>query len=109
MMKRIKLFFRSPKKLLLTLGIAGFVFFSFKVIDENFDVTKGLDIFSGIYREVNLSYVENVESGKITKTAIDAMLSSLDPYTEFIPEAGVEDFKMNYISSQYGGIGAFIF
>ncbi|SMO82567.1 S41 family peptidase [Solitalea koreensis] len=108
-MKRIKLFFKSPKKTLLTLGVIGFVLISFKVVEENIEVTKSLDIFSGIYKEINLSYVESVEPSKVTKTAIDAMLTSLDPYTEFIPEAGIEDFKMNYISSQYGGIGALIF
>jgi carboxyl-terminal processing protease len=43
------------------------------------------------------------------KTGLDAMLDGLDPYTEFVPESEIEDYKLHYVSTQYGGIGAGIF
>src|SRR3569833_144086 len=43
------------------------------------------------------------------KTGVDAMLDGLDPYTEFVPESEIEDYKLHYVSTQYGGIGAGIF
>jgi carboxyl-terminal processing protease len=58
---------------------------------------------------VNINYVDNVNPGNMLKTGIDAMLDGLDPYTEYIPESGIEDYKLNYVSTRYGGIGAGIF
>jgi carboxyl-terminal processing protease len=56
-----------------------------------------------------MSYVDEVNPAHVIKTGIDAMLDNLDPYTEFVPEADVEDYKMKYVSTQYGGIGAGVF
>lgn len=107
-MNKIGVFFRSPKRLVLTAGVGAALFFSFKAVDEQFDITKNLDIFAGVYREINLNYVDEVQSAKLIGTAANAMMSSLDPYTEYVPEDDVEDFKMNYVSNEYGGIGALI-
>jgi carboxyl-terminal processing protease len=74
-----------------------------------FQVSKNLDIFSSLYKVVNINYVDDINSGTMLKTGIDAMLDNLDPYTEYIPESGIEDYKLNYVSTRYGGIGASIF
>lgn len=73
--------------------------------DDYFEIAKNLDIFGRLYKEVNTRYVDEVDPTKLMQTGIDAMLSSLDPYTVFISESEIEDFKfMN--TGQYGGIGA---
>lgn len=58
-------------------------------------------------KELNKNYVDEIQPGKLTKTAIDEMLRSLDPYTEFIPESAMEDYKL-MMAGQYGGVGALI-
>ena len=78
---------------------------SFK--DDYFEVSKNLDIFATLFREVNLYYVDEIQPGQLIKTGIDAMLESLDPYTNFIPEDDIEDARF-MTTGQYGGIGALI-
>ncbi len=74
--------------------------------ERYFEIAKNLDIFATLFKEVNALYVDEVNPNKLVKTGIDAMLESLDPYTNYIPEDMVEDFRtMN--TGQYGGIGAF--
>ncbi|MBS7565816.1 S41 family peptidase [Mucilaginibacter sp. Bleaf8] len=80
---------------------------SFK--DDLFQISKNLDVFASVYKEVNLNYVDDINSAKMVKTGVDAMLNGLDPYTEFVPESEIEDYKLHYVSTQYGGIGAGIF
>jgi len=79
--------------------------FGFK--DDFFEVSKNLDIFATLFREVNLYYVDEVQPGQLMKTGIDAMLESLDPYTNYIPEDDIEDARF-MTTGQYGGIGALI-
>src|SRR4051812_33783448 len=81
--------------------------FSFK--DDLFQLSKNLDVFASAYKEVNINYVDDINSSKMIKTGLDAMLDGLDPYTEFVPESEIEDYKLHYVSTQYGGIGAGIF
>lgn len=78
--------------------------FSFK--DDLFLVSKNLDIFASLYKEVHLNYVDETSPSTLMESGIDAMLSGLDPYTEYIPETEIEDYKLKYVSTQYGGIGA---
>lgn len=82
-------------------------FYSFKQDDKNFQVAKNLDIYYTLFRELNLFYVDDVEPNKLVKTSIDKMLESLDPYTNYIPEDDVEDFKF-MTTGEYAGIGALI-
>ncbi|OOQ57543.1 S41 family peptidase [Mucilaginibacter pedocola] len=77
--------------------------------DDLFQIAKNLDVFASVYKEVNINYVDEVNSAKLVKTGVDAMLDGLDPYTEFVPESEIEDYKLHYVSTQYGGIGASIF
>jgi carboxyl-terminal processing protease len=76
-----------------------------KPADRYFEIAKNLDIFATLFKEVNALYVDEVNPNKLVRTGIDAMLGSLDPYTNYIPEDEVEDYRtMN--TGQYGGIGA---
>ena len=74
---------------------------------DDFEIAKNLDIYYTLFRELNLYYVDQINPGKLIKTSIDAMLKSLDPYTVFIPESKMEDFKF-MTTGQYGGVGAVI-
>ena len=75
--------------------------------DKYFEIAKGLDIFATMYKEVNSSYVDDVNPTKFIKTGIDAMLESLDPYTNYIPEDEIEDYR-TITTGQYAGVGAII-
>ena len=84
--------------------------FSFRTASDNeryFEIAKNLDIFATLFREVNTYYVDEITPGKLVKTGIDAMLKSLDPYTNYIPEDDIEDFR-TMTTGQYGGIGAVV-
>jgi carboxyl-terminal processing protease len=75
--------------------------------ERYFDIAKNLDIFSTLFKEVNAYYVDEVDPNDLMKTGIEAMLSSLDPYTNFISEDDIEDYR-TMTTGQYGGIGALI-
>ncbi|MFI5220787.1 MAG: S41 family peptidase [Bacteroidia bacterium] len=93
--------------LMVLLVFGGFSFSAFNATTNYFEVAKNLDIFASVFREVNTYYVDEVDAGKLMKKGIDEMLNSLDPYTNFISEAEVEDFRFQ-MTGQYGGIGALI-
>lgn len=75
--------------------------------DKNFEVAKNLDIFYTLFRELNLFYVDSVDAEKLIRAGIDEMLSDLDPYTTYIPESDMADFKY-MTTGKYGGIGSLI-
>ncbi len=75
--------------------------------DEYFEISKNLTIFSEVYKNINLNFVDETNPGELMKIGIDAMLRSLDPYTNYIPESNIEDYRMMQ-SGQYGGIGSLI-
>ncbi len=77
------------------------------VADRSFEIAKNLEIFSAVYKNLNLNYVDDVDPGKTIKVAIDAMLASLDPYTNYFAESQMEDVKLQLLG-QYGGVGALI-
>jgi carboxyl-terminal processing protease len=74
---------------------------------DYFEITKNLKILASIYERVNNYYVDEPLPGDLMKKGIDAMLASLDPYTVYIPESNIEDFRL-ITTGQYGGIGASI-
>ena len=76
-------------------------------VDSYFEVSKNLDIFATLFKELNVYYVDDTEPGKLMKTGIDAMLKSLDPYTNFYPESDIEDYRF-MTTGEYGGIGAMV-
>lgn len=81
---------------------------SFAFSDDLFQLSKNLDIFASVYKTLNINYVDDINSTKLMRTGIDAMLEDLDPYTEYVPESDIEDYRMKYVSTHYGGIGASI-
>lgn len=98
---------RKPFLSLLPLFILIFSFSNICKAQHDFEIAKNVDIFVSILKELNAKYADEISPGDLTKTAIDAMLSSLDPYTVYYPESQLEDYKM-MTKGQYGGIGALI-
>ena len=88
-------------------AVMGLSFWGFKTDQKNFEISKNLDIFYTLFRELNLFYVEDIKPEKLIKKGIDDMLESLDPYTTYIPEEDMDDFKF-MTTGEYGGIGALI-
>ncbi|ARS36568.1 S41 family peptidase [Pontibacter actiniarum] len=92
----------------LFVGVFALGLFSFKTDSERyFEIAKNLDVFATLFKEVNTYYVDDVPPAQMMRTGIDAMLKSLDPYTNYIPEDDIEDFR-TMTTGQYGGIGAII-
>jgi carboxyl-terminal processing protease len=92
---------------LVIVMIVGAGFYSFTRDERNFEVAKSLDIYHTLFRELNMFYVDEVNPNKLVKTSIDEMLESLDPYTTFISEDEMEDFRF-MTTGEYAGIGALI-
>ena len=80
---------------------------AFKSDDDYFEISKNLRIMASVYEKLNSNYVDELLPGKIMKTGINAMLKSLDPYTVYISESEIEDFRFA-TTGEYGGIGATI-
>jgi carboxyl-terminal processing protease len=76
-------------------------------VDSYFEISKNLDIFITLFKELNLYYVDETQPGDLVEKGIDGMLLSLDPYTTYIPETDIEDYRF-MTTGQYGGIGALI-
>lgn len=101
---------RIKGKLVSSLIIALIAFGSiitFGFRDSYFEISKNLDILSVLFRELNIYYVDETNPGDLMKKGIDSMLESLDPYTTYIPESDIEDYRF-MVSGEYGGIGALI-
>lgn len=98
---------KKSKKWILILSVPLISVFSFGFIDNYFELSKNLDIFATLLRELNTYYVDEIKPGELVKKSIDGMLKTLDPYTEFYAESDIEDYKM-MVTGQYGGIGALI-
>jgi len=95
------------KKIVVAAMVIGVLSTAF--VDDLFQISKNLDIFASVYRQISMNYVDEVDPSKVIKTGIDAMLDNLDPYTQYVQESDIEDYKLKYVSTQYGGIGATIF
>lgn len=101
---------KSVRKTVAFIGIglmgAGLLAFN-SPSERYFEIAKNLDIFATLYKELNAYYVDELNPNRTIKSGIDAMLNSLDPYTNYIPEDEIEDFRTS-TTGQYGGIGALI-
>ena len=75
--------------------------------EHSFEVSKNLDIFNSLYRQLDVFYVDTLEADKLIRIGIDAMLEELDPYTVYYPEEDTGDLKM-MTTGKYGGIGSII-
>jgi carboxyl-terminal processing protease len=85
-------------------GWAGFAFAD-KDDDHLFEISKNMEIFGTLFQQLNKLYVDEPQPGQLMKTGIDAMLASLDPYTNYISAEEIEDYRYQ-TSGEYGGIGA---
>ena len=107
-MQHIKQYFKGKvKKLSMVFGFIALALFSSSYVDDYFDISKNLEIFATVFRQVNTYYVDETKPGELAKTGIDAMLENLDPYTTYIPESEIEDYRF-MTTGQYGGIGSLI-
>jgi carboxyl-terminal processing protease len=99
--------FQSRKKYFIVTGIVILALIPISAIDNYFEVSKNLEIYSDIYKELNIYYVDDINSNQLMRKGIDAMLGSLDPYTNYYSEAEMENFRFQ-TTGKYGGIGAII-
>lgn len=100
MSKRVKWLAAVALLLIITVALR-------KPTEKYFEIAKSLDIFATLFKEVNAYYVDSVEPQKLIKKGIDGMLESLDPYTDYIPEDQLDNFRIT-TTGQYAGIGALI-
>lgn len=75
--------------------------------EQDYKMGKAMETFFNLFRSVNMFYVDTTAPDKMVKTAIDAMLDELDPYTEYIPENQMDDFDF-MTTGKYAGIGSLI-
>lgn len=102
-MKKIAIFLCAAIiGLTAVLGLSGFA-----SSGSFFELSKNLDIFTTLYKELNTYYVEDIDPDKLVQTGIEEMCSSLDPYTDFISEENMADYRTQ-TTGRYGGIGAII-
>ena len=106
-MKTIRKYYRKPLTIAAFVAIVLTSVISTAYVSKNFEIVKNLDIFNTLFRELVVNYVDEINTAELIKTGIDEMLYSLDPYTNFIPESEIEDFRF-MTTGQYGGIGALI-
>lgn len=98
---------KKLRVLLLVIPLGLLSLFTSSYVDSYFEISKNLDIFITLFKELNLYYVDETQPGSLVEKGIDGMLESLDPYTTFIPESDIEDYRF-MTTGQYGGIGALI-
>lgn len=100
---------KTRKFLLVTISIIVIAFglSALKSDDKNFEISKHLNIYATLFRDVNMFYVDDVNPGDLVTTSIKAMLKSLDPYTVYYPESEMEDVKL-MTTGEYAGIGSVI-
>ena len=93
------------KKLVIGVFIGGSVLLSVGFQSGFFEIAKQIDIYTTLFKELNMYYIDEVNPAKLTNDAIHHMLQNLDPYTRYYDEQGVEDARIQS-SGEYGGIGA---
>ncbi len=100
---------RKVRNILILVPViaVGLIFMGAKVTDRNFEISKNLEIFHNVFREVDMLYVDTIDVEQMVKSGIDAMLSELDPYSVYYPEDKENDLKM-MTTGKYAGIGALI-
>ncbi len=101
--------FLKRRKVTLTGGVLIFVSLFILAFSESndFKLVKNIEIYTSLFRELNLYYVDETDPEKLITTSIDEMLKTLDPYTVYIPESELEDLQL-LTTGEYGGIGSLI-
>ena len=97
------------KRMLKYVGIISLLFVgmaaSFQPENKYFEILKNIEIFTNLYKEINTYYVDEVDPGHLMRTGIDAMMESLDPFTNYISESEIEGYRF-MTEGKYNGIGA---
>src|SRR5574344_180878 len=107
-MKIFKNFRGRYAALIIGVVVISTIVFGFKMSsDHNFQISKNLDIFNSIVKELDMFYVDSINPDKLVNEGIDAMLYSLDPYTNYFPEENQDELQQ-MLSGTYGGIGALV-
>ncbi len=70
-----------------------------------FEISKNIEIFTNLYKELNTNYVNELDPSKLMRTGVEAMLTSLDPYTNYISESDIEGYRL-ITEGKYNGVGA---
>ncbi|MCU0348448.1 MAG: S41 family peptidase [Saprospiraceae bacterium] len=99
--------FKSRSSRFLAIGAIAFGGLATTVIENGnyFEIAKNIEIFANLYKEVNTYYVDEIDPSTLMKTGIDAMMESLDPYTNYISETQIEGYRF-ITEGKYNGIGA---
>ena len=107
--KRRKPYFQVMRNLRirLILILFGCSLLSFDGGNNYFEISKNIDMFTTMYKELNSYYVDDIEPNAFMQRGMDAMLKGLDPYTVFISEADIEDYRFQ-TTGRYGGIGCYV-
>lgn len=95
------------KRIILPVLAAGVFFIGTSFKDDFFEIAKQIEIFTEVFKTVNMNYVDQTNPGQIMDKAIKSMLADLDPYTNYFNEQDVVKFKIN-ATGEYTGIGALI-
>ena len=77
---------------------------SFTVADHYFEISRNIDVFTALYKDINASYVDDANPSKLMRTCIDGMLKTLDPFTNYISESQIETYRIQN-SEKLVGIG----
>ncbi len=96
------------KKFTLVIVLASFIFGTAAITvnnDKYFEIIKNIEIFTNIFKEINTHYVDEVDPSALMKVGIDAMLETLDPYTTYVSESQIENYRIS-ADGRYSGIGA---
>lgn len=86
--------------IILVIALSGLAF----VADNYFEISKNLDVFSALYKDVNTYYVDDIDPSKLMRTCIDGMLKTLDPFTNYYSGSQIENAKIQQ-GGKFGGIG----
>ncbi len=101
-MKTKRILFITIIAIVFTCGLT-----ALKTDDKSFEISKHLNIYATLFRDINMFYVDEINPGDLVTTSIKAMLKSLDPYTVYYPESEMEDVKL-MTTGEYAGIGSII-
>ncbi|WP_291114808.1 S41 family peptidase [Flavobacterium sp. UBA6135] len=101
------MFTKIKKRYIVPIILSGFLFVGMSFSKDFFEIAKQIEIFTNLYKTVNMNYVDETNPGELMDKAIKSMLADLDPYTNYFNEADVVKFKINN-TGEYTGIGAMI-
>jgi carboxyl-terminal processing protease len=101
------MFTTIKKRYIIPVILSGFLFVGMSFSKDFFEIAKQIEIFTNLYKTVNMNYVDETNPGELMDKAIKSMLADLDPYTNYFNEADVVKFKINN-TGEYTGIGAMI-